>query len=159
MCTNKKHPKLLVFFSNAWKRVKPPSALYSFLQCLKHLKENVELTFHHCQIMLAEYGYFSHCKLACGDAAFKDSFLSSHFTAQMMEIHVYHAFKCYIGCSNKMVDAEIIAVNVNGCYITSINVINGACSPCCGRNTFAMMCTNNLHLYKVMLHFPQLKVY
>ena len=51
---------------NAGERVKPPSPLYSFL---KHLKENVELTFHHCQIMVAEYCYFSHCELPCGRAA------------------------------------------------------------------------------------------
>lgn len=57
---------------------------------------------------------------------------------QTMEIQVYHAFKCYFGCNNERVDPGIIAVNFNGFYITL--EINGACSTCCGRNTFALMC-------------------
>ena len=43
------------------------------LQFLKHLKENVEPTFHHCQIMPAKYSYFSPCKLTCSSVAFKYS--------------------------------------------------------------------------------------
>ncbi len=72
---------------------------YSFLHCLKLLKENVELTFHHCQIMLAEYSYFSHSKLPCGVAAFKYTFVSSYFRTETMDVQVYimHSSAVFVG--------------------------------------------------------------
>lgn len=70
MCSRSNSPSLQGLVSNPRKGVKPPSLLffYTFPHCLEHLKENVELTFHHCQIMPAEYGYFSRCELPRGDA-------------------------------------------------------------------------------------------
>lgn len=116
------------------------------VRCLRHWKENVELTFHLCQIMLAEYSYFSHCKLPCGDAAFKCSFVSSYFRTPKMG-----SVQKYIPHSSAVLDGTMragilqkkkkIAVDFNGCYIAL--EINRACSfLSCGRENVAKTLLN-----------------
>lgn len=93
-----KTPGCETYTPNSVEGVQPPSHFYSLLHCLKHLKENVELTFHHCQIMPANYSYFSHSKIALWWCSLQVLLATTYFRTQKIETEIYNAFKSCFCC-------------------------------------------------------------